>query len=479
MQLRTDIAGLREEDAYPAAPAGCVRLGEAVRRAAVPVLPDGVRDWRPASCGSTTSTGRTAPTTVGARSRRRRCAGRWRSPTTATSIEMWGDGEQTRSFCYIDDCVEGIYRLMHSDYDEPLNLGTERMVSINELARIIMQIAGKQSLDRAHRRPGRRPRPQLRQHETARGSRLGAGDRSRGGSRRDLSMDREAACSSASDPIGRGSVEPFDRPDRRARRRYQRDRSRRRARRDHALDRRTGRAVRVRHRRARGDGVPARSRAACASTTVPVSRRPTACRWCGPPGTRALPTCNASTGPISCSRSANAPPNAGWGCYLYGSSDEVLDRLRSNLSRSVPRVCRSSARYSPPFRALTRRGRRRRRRARSTSRALGSCGSVSARRSRSVGWRRTSVASTRRRSSASAPRSTSTRATCRQAPKWMQRSGLEWLFRLASEPRRLWRRYLLIIPRFLFGVARHRPRVGAGLEPAGLADLAPDLSPEF
>ena len=56
---------------------------------------------------------------------------------------MWGDGEQTRSFCHIDDCVEGIYRLMQSDYAQPLNLGTERMVSINELAAIIMSIAGK------------------------------------------------------------------------------------------------------------------------------------------------------------------------------------------------------------------------------------------------------------------------------------------------------------------------------------------------
>jgi GDP-D-mannose 3',5'-epimerase len=59
------------------------------------------------------------------------------------AIEVWGDGEQTRSFCYVDDCVEGIYRLMHSDYSEPLNLGTERMVTINELAAIITEVAGK------------------------------------------------------------------------------------------------------------------------------------------------------------------------------------------------------------------------------------------------------------------------------------------------------------------------------------------------
>ncbi len=57
-------------------------------------------------------------------------------------IEMWGDGEQTRSFCYIDDCLEGIYRLMRSDHLSPLNLGSDRMVTINELARIIAKIAG-------------------------------------------------------------------------------------------------------------------------------------------------------------------------------------------------------------------------------------------------------------------------------------------------------------------------------------------------
>lgn len=58
------------------------------------------------------------------------------------AVEIWGDGEQTRSFCYIDDCVEGIYRLMQSDYREPLNLGQDRLVTINELADIVANIAG-------------------------------------------------------------------------------------------------------------------------------------------------------------------------------------------------------------------------------------------------------------------------------------------------------------------------------------------------
>jgi nucleoside-diphosphate-sugar epimerase len=58
------------------------------------------------------------------------------------TIEIWGDGEQTRSFCYIDDCVTGLYRLMRSDYSEPLNLGQDRLVSINELADLIAGAAG-------------------------------------------------------------------------------------------------------------------------------------------------------------------------------------------------------------------------------------------------------------------------------------------------------------------------------------------------
>jgi nucleoside-diphosphate-sugar epimerase len=61
--------------------------------------------------------------------------------TGVDEIEIWGDGKQTRSFCYIDDCIWGIYKLMHSDFNEPLNLGQDRMVSINELAAMIADIA--------------------------------------------------------------------------------------------------------------------------------------------------------------------------------------------------------------------------------------------------------------------------------------------------------------------------------------------------
>ncbi|MGI8874164.1 MAG: NAD-dependent epimerase/dehydratase family protein [Egibacteraceae bacterium] len=66
------------------------------------------------------------------------------------TIQIWGDGEQTRSFCYVDDCVEGLARIMRSDYAQPLNLGTDRMVTINELARIVIDISGKQDLTLEH-----------------------------------------------------------------------------------------------------------------------------------------------------------------------------------------------------------------------------------------------------------------------------------------------------------------------------------------
>jgi GDP-D-mannose 3',5'-epimerase len=58
-------------------------------------------------------------------------------------IEVWGDGKQTRSFMYIDDCVEGMYRIVHSDYHYPLNLGTDELVTINQLVDLVAEIAGK------------------------------------------------------------------------------------------------------------------------------------------------------------------------------------------------------------------------------------------------------------------------------------------------------------------------------------------------
>src|SRR5262249_31659504 len=65
-----------------------------------------------------------------------------RSLSGSRVVDVWGDGEQTRSFCYIDDCVVGITKLMRSDYREPLNLGQDRMVTINQLVDIVSGVAG-------------------------------------------------------------------------------------------------------------------------------------------------------------------------------------------------------------------------------------------------------------------------------------------------------------------------------------------------
>ena len=63
-------------------------------------------------------------------------------------IEIWGDGKQTRSFMYIEDCVEGIYRITQSDVSEPLNLGMDTMVTVDELYDIVSEIAGKNLVKR-------------------------------------------------------------------------------------------------------------------------------------------------------------------------------------------------------------------------------------------------------------------------------------------------------------------------------------------
>ena len=59
-------------------------------------------------------------------------------------IEIWGDGNQTRSFLYIDECVEGIERLMNSDFRKPINIGSDEMVTINDLANLIIKLSGKE-----------------------------------------------------------------------------------------------------------------------------------------------------------------------------------------------------------------------------------------------------------------------------------------------------------------------------------------------
>ncbi len=81
------------------------------------------------------------------------CGGREKAPAAlcrkvaetpnGDEIELWGDGKQTRSFLYVDECVEGTIRLTRSDFTGPVNIGSEEMVTINQLAEMIMAVAGK------------------------------------------------------------------------------------------------------------------------------------------------------------------------------------------------------------------------------------------------------------------------------------------------------------------------------------------------
>jgi nucleoside-diphosphate-sugar epimerase len=142
LQRETNVKPLREEDAYPADPQDAYGWEKLVS--------ERLCDYYRGEYGFETRTVRFhniyGPNGTYDGGREKAPAALCRKVALAPDggeIEIWGDGEQTRSFCYIDDCVEGIYRLMQSEYSEPLNLGTDQMVSINELAAMIMEIAGK------------------------------------------------------------------------------------------------------------------------------------------------------------------------------------------------------------------------------------------------------------------------------------------------------------------------------------------------
>lgn len=66
-----------------------------------------------------------------------------KAATSNEFFEIWGDGKQTRSFCYIDDCVEAVIRIIKSDYKKPLNIGSEEMISMNDFAKLLMEISNK------------------------------------------------------------------------------------------------------------------------------------------------------------------------------------------------------------------------------------------------------------------------------------------------------------------------------------------------
>jgi nucleoside-diphosphate-sugar epimerase len=142
-QLTPDIAPLKESDAYPADPEdgyGWEKLfSERMCRHFMEDFGLAVRVARYHNVygpNGTWAGGREkAPAAICRKVAEAKVSGRH-------EIEIWGDGKQTRSFMYIDDCIEGTLRIMASDIEEPINLGSEEMVTINELVDAVEEVAG-------------------------------------------------------------------------------------------------------------------------------------------------------------------------------------------------------------------------------------------------------------------------------------------------------------------------------------------------
>ncbi|MDQ1511024.1 MAG: N-acetylglucosaminyldiphosphoundecaprenol N-acetyl-beta-D-mannosaminyltransferase [Actinomycetota bacterium] len=161
----------------------------------------------------------------------------------------------------------------------------------------------------------------------------------------------------------------------------------------------------------------------------------------------------------------------GWGCFLYGATDEVLDQLRSNLADRFPGL-KITGTHSPPFRPLTPEEDA------AVVREINESGAQIVWVGLSTPKQERWMASHIGRLNACAIFGVGAAfdmhaGMLRQAPRWMQRSGLEWLFRLASEPRRLWRRYAVNNPRFVLAISRRRPRIStAGVQSEKVIRLA-------
>jgi len=139
-QLTEDIPALKEEDAWPAQPQDADGLEKLVT--------EELLMHYDADFGMECRIGRFhniyGPHGTWKGGREKAPASFCRKAITSTvEFEMWGNGKQTRSFCYIDDCVEGILRLMVSDYKKPLNIGSDEQVSMNEMAALVFTYKGK------------------------------------------------------------------------------------------------------------------------------------------------------------------------------------------------------------------------------------------------------------------------------------------------------------------------------------------------
>ena len=148
-QTDADVAPLKEEDAYPADPQDAYGWEKLLaERACIYYRMDHGLDTRIVRFHNIYG-----PNGTYDGGREKAPAALCRKVAEASDpgrIEVWGDGEQTRSFCYIDDCVEGIHRIMQSGFEDPLNLGTDELVSINDLARLAIDLSGKRHVEIDH-----------------------------------------------------------------------------------------------------------------------------------------------------------------------------------------------------------------------------------------------------------------------------------------------------------------------------------------
>mmetsp|Transcript_5955 Transcript_5955/g.20280 ORF Transcript_5955/g.20280 Transcript_5955/m.20280 type:complete len:359 (+) Transcript_5955:65-1141(+) len=139
-QLKEDVVALKEDDAWPAQPQDAYGLEKLVTEE---LLMHYMSDF-----GMECRIGRFhniyGPQGTWKGGREKAPAAFCRKALTATThFEMWGNGKQTRSFCYVDDAVEGIIRLMVSDYHKPLNIGSDEMVTMNQMAELVLSFDGK------------------------------------------------------------------------------------------------------------------------------------------------------------------------------------------------------------------------------------------------------------------------------------------------------------------------------------------------
>lgn len=160
----------------------------------------------------------------------------------------------------------------------------------------------------------------------------------------------------------------------------------------------------------------------------------------------------------------------GWGCFLYGATDEVLELLRANLSDRYPDLSIVGT-HSPPFRPLTPEEDD------AVVREINESGAqivwVGLSTPKQERWMANHVGRVNAPALFGVGAAFDIHAgTLRQAPRWMQRSGLEWFFRLATEPRRLWRRYAVNNPRFVYAISRRRPRITTALDSEKLIRLS-------